>query len=274
MADNAGAQHELVSFEAPPVQEIAFAVQLIEASLSLEDMTEARRALVDRFPVQQLQPQLPRMATPTGPQMMFAMGVGVVQLPRLWFVSEDGLRLVQVQEDRIAFNWRRLESGKPYPRYGPLREEFEAVLGDLSEVVPQLDPDTLLADFCELTYVNELVMPDASERPQLPEVLAVACPLEEAEFLAAPVDAQWSARWPITDGSDEPRGDLTAAVQPAVRQRDQQPSYLMTMTAGLPGVVTGFAAMLAQLDLGHEWIVRGFADLTTKTMHDIWRRTQ
>lgn len=263
---------DLVSFDRPPVQEIAFAVQLLSSQLSLESMVDIGRALKPLFPVQQLQPALPRMMEPG--RQSFSISVGA-PLPRFWFVSEDGLRLVQVQEDRVAFNWRGLGRDAQYPRYNRLRAEFAEHLALLGAVVPELRGNGLHADFCELTYVNELESPASTTgHPPLDAILRVAQPLKGAEFLPPADSSEWTGRWTIRDGGEEPAGRLTAAAQPASRQWDQRPIYLLTMTGILPREVAGTDAVFKQFDLAHEWIVRGFADLTTKDMHDRWGRTR
>jgi uncharacterized protein (TIGR04255 family) len=266
--------HELVSFDHPPVQEIAFSIQLIEP-LSLEAMVDIGRALDPSFPVRQLQPALPRMVAPdVGQPFSFLTTIGV-QLPRFWFVSQDGLRLVQVQEDRVAFNWRRLGRDVLYPRYGTLRGEFAQILAKLTGLVPELTNETLAVDFCELTYVNELA-PAEPRRKRLPleTVLRVVRPLPDGEFLPDADDAQWTGSWTIVDSAGARAGRLTASAQPGLRQVDEQPIYLLTMSSALPGRVSGTGAVFDRLDVAHEWIVRGFADLTTKDMHDQWRRTR
>lgn len=263
---------ELVSFDRPPVQEIAFAVQLLSSQLTLESMVDIGRALKPLFPVQQLQPALPRMMEPGLPS--FSISVGA-PLPRFWFVSEDGFRLVQVQEDRVAFNWRGLGRKAQYPRYGTLRAEFAEHLEVLGEIVPELRGAGLHADFCELTYVNELEAPvSTGGHPPLDAILRVAQSLDRTDFLPPTDSEEWTGRWTIRDEEGEPAGRLTAAAQPASRQWDQRPIYLLTMTGILPRDVAGDDAIFKQFDLAHEWIVRGFADLTTKEMHDRWGRTR
>lgn len=272
MTDTATTLYDLVSFDRPPVQEIAFAVQLSGSQLSLEVMVDIGRALKPSFPVQQLQPALPRMMQP-GVQS-FSVSVGA-PLPRFWFVSEDGLRLVQVQEDRVAFNWRRLGRDAPYPRYGRLRADFEQHLARMAQIAPELADDRLQADICELTYVNELETPGPSAG-QLPldAVLRMARPLSDGDFLPDADDGQWTGRWTIRNAEGQTAGRLVAAAQPASRQHDQRPIYLLTMTGIMDREVRGGAAAFEQFDLAHEWIVRGFADLTTKDMHDQWGRTR
>jgi len=261
---------ELVSFDDPPVQEIAFAFQLPDAQLTVEEIVDIGRALRPSFPVQQLQPALPRMLGPTeSPLFSFPVGPS---LPRFWFVSTDGLRLVQVQEDRVAFNWRRLGREVVYPRYGTLRAEFEEHVERLTETIPSLKD--LHADLCELTYVNELVDEQTADRVPLDQVLRTVRPIEDAEFLPGTDQAEWQGRWTIRDEGGDVTGWLTAAAQPASRQRDDRPIYLLTMTGILPGEVHSRQMVFDRFDLAHEWIVRGFADLTTKEMHDRWGRTR
>jgi uncharacterized protein (TIGR04255 family) len=270
MRDAPSTELELVSFDRPPVEEIAFAVQLAEPQLSLEDMVDVGRLLSSRFPVRQLQAPLPRMTESMAP--LFTIGV---PLPRFWFVSSDGLRVVQVQEDRVAFNWRRLGTDAAYPRYAALRAEFKATLELMAPAVPGLAGGHLRADFCELTYVNELETPgaDASILP-LESVLSVVRSVREFAFLPPPDHEQWMGSWTIADPTGAQTGRLTAGAQPALRQRDQRPIYLLTMTGALAGEVSGVEAAFDRLDVAHEWIVRGFADLTTKEMHDHWGRTR
>lgn len=257
----------MVSFDHPPVEEIAFAVQLVEPVLSIEDIVASGAPLSADFPVRQLQPSLPRMVVPTA-QPAFSFTTAIVQVPRFWFVSANGLKLIQVQEDRIAFNWRRLGTDAEYPRYAVLRQEFETVVAHVAHAVG-LDLETLQSDFCELTYVNELEHANAS----LDAVLTTVSPLANAVFLPPPDQALWTGQWTIQQANG-PAGRMTAAAQPAIRDRDQRPINLLSMTCALPGELVGFGEVMSRMDVAHEWIVKGFADLTTPEMHDTWSRTK
>lgn len=262
---------ELVSFERPPVQEVAFAVQLPDPSITIDFLAALPNSLSHDLPVRQLREPLPRMVEmlDEDSEMQFAIRPGST-LPRAWFLSQDGVLLVQAQEDRIALNWRR--SGQPieYPRYGALRAQFEELLNTTAELLDM--PDGLSVDFTELTYVNEL---DVDSGPSLPAERALTTiRVPDAEFLPQPEDSKWAARWIIPGEAGTSRGRFIASAEPATRQDDQHDTYLLTMTVRIPGAVTGTDAILERVDLGHEWIVRGFADLTTKQMHDQWGRTK
>ena len=101
----------LPKFDNPPVVEVAL-------SLSFEPFEHFRSAhagrlwerLKDQFPVTEDQPELPSAielpgapAPPPPPRLEF------MDRPRLrtWFQSEDGTQLLQVQHNRVAYNWKR-----------------------------------------------------------------------------------------------------------------------------------------------------------------------
>lgn len=261
--------YELVSFKRPPVQEVAFAVQLPDPSITIDFLAALPKALSLDLPVKQLRDPFPRIveSLEENSEVEFAIRPGST-LPRAWFLSQDGVLLVQAQEDRIALNWRR--SGQPikYPRYGPLRAQFEELVSAAAALLGM--PEGLSADFTELTYVNEL---DVDGGPGLPAERALTTiRVPDANFLPRPEDSKWASRWLIPGQEGRPRGRLIASAEPATRQDDQHNTYLLTMTARMPGLISGTDAILKRLDVGHEWIVKGFADLTTKQMHDQWGR--
>ena len=39
------------------------------------------------------------------------------ETPRLWLMNEEESRLLQLQQDRLVVNWRKLPSDTPYPHY-------------------------------------------------------------------------------------------------------------------------------------------------------------
>jgi len=68
------------------------------------------------------------------------------------------------------------------------------------------------------------------------------------------------------------RGRLHVIMQPAIRQLDGKEVLQLNLTArGRPKSST-LDDILGWFDLGHEWIVRGFTDFTTREMHTVWRR--
>lgn len=187
--------------------------------------------------------------------------------PLFWFLSEDESQLLQVQQDRFAVNWRKVGTRAEYPRYGRLRERFTHYLGELTDVLSPEKQEALKADWCEVTYINQ-VDPMAAERPPLREVLSV---LREpgSDFLPEPEDAQVATRFRIVE-EGIPIGRLIVNANAAVRAADRAPIWILTLTARLKVTSDSVEGILSRLDLGREWVVRGFVDLTTERMHTTW----
>ncbi len=80
-------------------------------------------------------------------------------------------------------------------------------------------------------------------------------------------------RYVIGVVGEPPLGRLHVSIQPGWRKPDNAPIYVLELTAR--GAPTGIGMEGAQsfFDVGHDWIVRGFRDLTTSDMHKIWRLT-
>lgn len=266
-------EHQFVSFERPPVEEVAFGIQFVDPVIDIEVLAQLTRELHDRFPVRQRQPTLPRMAEPAGSNPV-SMHVGFgVELPRIWFVSDDGHRIVQTQEDRLVFNWRRLGHPVEYPRYASLRGEVVSLVEQVQELVPETE--NLAVDFCELVYVNHLRVEPVGDPRSVPldGALRTCSSLADSSFLSPPDNSSWSGRWTMKQ-DDVLLGRLHAAAEPIVLSASELPIYVLTMTARMPTSPVSLADALLLLDMGHEWIVRGFADLTTNALQAEWQRSQ
>lgn len=267
------AAEQPVSFVDPPVSEVAFAVQFAAPAIDLELLGEIAGRAKAGFPRREQHPPLPPMfeefgTIPQGPQIIFQT---TPDLPRTWFVTDDGTRVIQAQADRFAYNWRRVDAGHPYPRYKALRPEFIEHALPVIESVASVTGNPDLVNAVELTYVNELRAPDSQPRsghPLLSRFLRSLDPMG-GEFLQEPEDTRLQARWRIPDESGAPIGRLYASAEPAFH-RDEVPVYLLTMTARLLASGADAETTINLLDAAHLWIVRGFKDLTTDEMHNTW----
>ena len=77
--------------------------------------------------------------------------------PRYWFLTENGDRLVQLQHDLIAQNWRRWPTGEgEYPRYEAPRQQLEEVVRTLQEVVQAEQHRQIAFNWCEVSHVNNI----------------------------------------------------------------------------------------------------------------------
>lgn len=91
-------------------------------------------------------------------------------------------------------------------------------------------------------------------------------------FLSEPEDIGLGFRYIIPGADGNPLGRLSVSVEPAYRAEDDRPIYVLVLTARGGSIGEGIEGALGFLDIGREWIVRGFTSATSPRMHEIWGR--
>ncbi len=220
---------------------------------------------------------------------------GPADLPRIMFESETRVEVVQLQPHRLTLNWREAIPGTSYPRYKALRKRFMALLGLLLAALDEVGQQHPV-ELAEVTYVNPIEFPgdDATDgvgktHPDLANIINRFKKRSKTAFLPEAEDARLQARWRIPDKAGAPIGRLYLSVEPGLRPSRLKspalttpdvppqaltPIYVVNLNARvMPGGNTVDRAMKA-LDVGHEWVVLGFEDLTTAEMHDHWGKRE
>lgn len=267
----------LPAYEAPPVVEVAVSVQFPPiANLDAARLGLAWLKYRGTFPKVETMPRLNRIVERFGPPGPTKVDVQLEEAfppVRLWFVTDDGTRLVQVQRDRFAFNWRKQDTEVAYPHYDQLRAEFEqhfetftAFLDEESLSVPE--PDQV-----ELTYVNHIRADGESTSPApLERYVRLWSGVPDEAALPSAESAAFQTQFVFHRGTS-PIGRLYIQVQSRFFKADNRPLYhLQLIGRGAPVDNPGLPGVLSFLDHAHVWIVRGFTDITTKEMHQEWRR--
>jgi uncharacterized protein (TIGR04255 family) len=197
----------------------------------------------------------------------------VPPLPRAWFLNEGGTELIQIQPDRFVRNWRKVDEQDRYVRYTHIRQRFIEELRDFEQIVRTEQLGELSPNQCEVTYVNHIVPGEGWEKHgELEKVLSVWSGLHSDDFLPMPEGVGMSVHY-VIPSEGQPIGRLHVDLQPAYRVADGKPIYILNLTARGGPINGDMDGAFRFLDIGHEWIVRGFASMTTKHMQKIWRRT-
>jgi uncharacterized protein (TIGR04255 family) len=263
-----------VDFDDPPVVETVLSVRFRELpGFGLAQIVE----FWQRF----LQPELsqveerPRYEVPLErfgeasdpPPLTLQFGSGI-PTPRLWFTG--GSKLVQLQPDWFAYNWRRTSPSDDYTRYTESRQTFGDWLARLSAFFEGLG-GKLFPVQCEVTYVNHipLLAEDLAIGP-LGDVLKNITP-KTGDFLPAPESGRYSASY-VMDGAQGhgPLGRLHLTAERAWSSGKTGPLMVVNLTARGAPVGDGIDGVLAFSDLGHDWVVRGFKDATSPSLHRRW----
>ena len=264
---------DLPDFDDPPVVETVLSVQFDR----LTAMRTVHFGLYwgevrERFPMTEERGELPSLfeQSPEQPQPVVGIQFQALEAPpapRFWFTDEHGTELIQVQKDRFIKNWRKTGEGTMYPRYERVRAGFDQDFLRFAQFVSQNQLGTVHVNQCEVTYINHIVAGTGWEtHADFDKVFTVWRP-PQSDFPGPVQDVTLRARFPIFGKGGGFAGRLHVTVQPVTRLSDGAPMFLMELMArGQVGEETEF------FDIGREWIVRSFANLTTPAMHKIWGR--
>ena len=209
---------------------------------------------------------------PQVPAIQFGPFFSPPPMPRFWFGDPDGEHLLQIQQDRILYNWRRRGEAHSYPGYPELRERFGTEIARIDTFLNRERLGEILPNECEATYINVITLPDRTNphiqldrvTPILSGLEAKTDPLElERVFL--------QLNFLLRAGSNL-AGRVYATFTPNFQLPDLSPVVHLEVTGrGKPQANTVEFAF-AFLDMAHDAVVRTFATVTTPEMHKHWGR--
>jgi uncharacterized protein (TIGR04255 family) len=172
----------------------------------------------------------------------------------------------------LLYNWRRVADSDEYPHYARVRESFVREYERLLEFVnSEPKAGELVPEWCEVTYINHLIPEGQRWEPgAIEKLFTLFRPWPTTAFLSPPEQGEFALTHLLTDDGGKPLGRLHITLRNAVRRKDSKGLLVLELTArgrpdgeGLPGV-------LQFMDRAHEWVVRGFTEITTPSMHEVW----
>jgi len=267
---------DLPSFRNPPVDEVVLGVQFapLEGLLSPHFGLFWQESLRSDFPKVEekpaLEPQLEQLnELPRSPQPGLRL-LEKMETARVWFLSETGNELVQLQPDRFHMNWRRREKADKYPRYPYLRKRFEETARKLVAFLEREELGAFAPVQVEMTYVNAIKVENSEAFAAMEDFFSVwTKPVEIPGVSLEMSHFGLTAR--IVDGK-ETIGRLRVTAAPATSTL-HGPNFKMDLTArGLP-LGSGSDGVMAFLDRAHSVIVQTFDSITTKGKHEMWGKS-
>jgi uncharacterized protein (TIGR04255 family) len=269
----------LPRFKKPPVIETVLAVHF----RPLEKFTSAHQGLLwDRcfranFPKLEERPPVDEVRELFDEERL---GVPMIRwqvsdrppAPRLWAASEDGQHVVQIQKNALFANWLETGAEVAYRRpYAERRQEFSQQLSQVEdffrrEEIGQFEPTSW-----SVTYINHIEYEGFHNvGAAVARTLTVWTNQLSDDWLPATDKVVLDFAFPMPDNA----GRLNVNITPVVALSDKKQMLRLDLTARGQLKARDLASALAGIDLGHEWIVRGFASLTRPEMHQsqAWER--
>ncbi len=263
---------KLPDFDDPPLQETILSVvfdRMVEWKIAhygaFGVTVRSDYPLVDTLP-----PLPPVPQNPSGPATV-RISPADINLARACFINNSGSMQIQLQNDRFLSTWARATPSDTYPRYSVIRPNFERQWNRFIEFLASQRLPKPSPRQCEITYSNHIgSVPQADwSMFQSPEkIFAPWSGKQTNNFLPKPSMVSVLAQYAFGH-----EGELTVALQPVIRVSDQAKLVQLNLTARLPLPKNADTqTILSRFDVGREWIVRGFADITTSEMQSIWKR--
>ncbi|MDP2645948.1 MAG: TIGR04255 family protein [Desulfobacterales bacterium] len=193
-------------------------------------------------------------------------------LPRIWFISEKKNGLIQLQNNRFFYNWRKLQADEPYPHYQVVIKNFKASLNMFQKFLNQEKLGSLYPTECELTYINDISKGEGWETiSDIPDILPdISWRSKKSRFLPEPLHIGWQALFALP----EDKGRLHVKLDQVAHKIDKRPILRIEISAKGLGADRSQKAIWDWFEIAHKWIVCGFTDLTSsKIQNAIWERS-
>jgi uncharacterized protein (TIGR04255 family) len=187
----------------------------------------------------------------------------------LWLLSEDEQRLVQLQRNWIAFNWRKVGAEADYKRWDAVRSGFEYAYANFEAFLNERKLGSIAPVQCEVSYINQIDF--RALGLELGDISRVVRTINRVDIahLPGPEHVSFQTQYVMSDASG-PFGRLHINVQPGLRREDGAPILAMTLTARGRPLGDDSTGVMEFMDRGSEFIVQGFHDVTTEEMHEFW----
>lgn len=261
------------TFAKPPLIEVVCQVQFATlAALQAPYVAYFWDMIKARFPrAQSLPPLAAGFSMPHNqPAQMTMQLTNIPEMPRIWFINETDTELVQLQQDRFIFNWKRTaQHDVPYPRFPNVLEQFKQLFGLFEKFLADYALGAIQPVQLELVYVNHIkpgveigrlrevqkVFPDLTWRGEPPR-----------RFLPEPKSLNFRTQF------DMPEGRLAVGLATVTRDAEQ-PKMILRFDLAARGLPSD-GDLWRWFDVANTWVVDAFVDLTSAEAQKMWERTQ
>lgn len=132
-----------VKFNQPPLVEVAFGVEFEAPEFSSVHFGLYWETIRDKFPLQFDRP----------PSLESDTFFSIPPLRRVWFLSEDENRLIQLQDSYFSYNWSQGDE-EEYPHFEKIFPEFLEQWNHLKDWWSRYEEKSIEPVEYELTYIT------------------------------------------------------------------------------------------------------------------------
>jgi uncharacterized protein (TIGR04255 family) len=258
------------AYRNPPIEELAIGVQYppipnyldIHAGLYWQRVRE-------QYPKVETQPRIEApIESPTPPSIPVQFIPIDVRQVRTWLISPTDDHLIQIQNTRFVYNWRRRET--PYPKFEPLLALFRSHFEKFCDLLAEEGIEKPRVQQIELAYINWITNMPARTFLKPAGPTEISTPGGNRE----PEEQSWGSRYTIGEGEQSLVRRLYVECHPAMRAIEPKEQgiqlslvYRAARSSGLSGEEVTSSSME-----GRRIAAWAFTDLTTAEAHEAWDR--
>lgn len=246
-----------ISFDDPPIKEVALGRTFLpRPDFLLPYFGSFWAQIRDEFPT--TEHAAPIIDTPEGFTDAFL-------LPRVWFISSDAATLVQLQQNRVHYNWRQTDAKKTYVRFPAVQSKWLDIWGKFEKFVAEMTKEPVKPVAGELTYTNIIDAPGATSAFEIAEQ-SLVIPLSEArrQSLGAPKSFNCAYSYELA-------GIGTLVISTAAAKQKSTNNEVLKLELTVKGNCSEEDRFDLWSEKAHDTIVRAFKDLTRPAMHAQWK---
>ena len=243
----------LAKFKKEPLTEVVFGVEFDSPDFSSVHFGLYWQTISNRFPV------FPLDRPPVGEMPLLTLP----PLRRVWFESENREQLIQLQEDRFYYNWRRKSPDEKYPHYEEIAPIFFKEWESFRKWRIENNTQSPRATRYELTYLNTI-----------DEEFGWSC-VDDYSKVFSIVSGSWEdlplKQEAIKMGFEftlpEEIGHLTVSIDQSTRPDTNLPIVLLRLTAASNDTSVEIEQWFKA---AHESIVQIFISMVSKNRKEEW----
>ena len=189
---------------------------------------------------------------------------------RILFIHESGNQILQVQQDRFTFNWRRIEEGQKYPGFSTIFASFEDFYTRFRENLKNQEIGEITPLQYELSYTNQLIHGDGWD------TLGDMGKIYQFFVDSQQSDSFWSGAESVILRASFSVPDLHGRLHFAISNRVKLPEQRQTLQTDF--TVRGFpentkSEMITWFKSAREHILEKFAGMFTEDIQtQVWGR--
>ncbi len=190
-----------------------------------------------------------------------------MEAQRTQIVGSDITRMIQVQDSRFIYNWKKGDTGG-YPSYAATRKEFDRLYAMFAEFIESHGLGEIEENQWEVTYINHILKGELWDSPRDWRAIFPWLNPPQEYFEPESMQCAWDLLLP------DNRGRLHAKLYFGRISLEGPEAIILDLTArGVASSSVGFS-IADGFEIGHQAIVRTFTDMTSERAHGHWGRSQ